>query len=213
MKRTLLLFIILVFYTSSAFSSARCTSPDPQTKAGIVLIDGGESVGSGVVVAHNQILTAAHVIKGMDTIYVQVNGALVPAHVLSEDSTKDLALLRADTGETVPLVLSHDKLERNDDVWAMGYPFGESLVSASGRYRGTWDNAIYTSASVNFGQSGGGLISCERGKPVLAGMVRAFGAVKKNGKLVRRDDISVAVRIETIKQFLVTSRQVASVFK
>lgn len=209
MKR-ILFFLTLVLYTGSAFSAASCASPDKRTRAGIVLIDGGESVGSGVVVAHNQVLTAAHVIKGMDRIWIQINGQLVRASVVAEDSSKDLALLRTDTGETTPLALSRIKLERNEDVWAVGYPFGESLVSASGRYRGTWDNAIYTSASVNFGQSGGGLIACERGKPVLAGMVRAFGAVKKNGKLVRRDDISVAVRIETIKQFLITSRQIAS---
>ncbi len=179
-----------------------CRGPDSQIKSGIVKVKGDSAAGSGVVIAPGLVLTAAHVIEGMDDIDVVVQREAHDAKVISSDRRIDLALLSVDTRNIKPLPLRHRPLSKQSTVWALGYAFGKHLQSGRGKYRTEANRLIYTSAPVNFGQSGGGLLSCENGHLVLTGIIRAFGAEKKNGKLVRRDDISVATRPDDTRQFI-----------
>ena len=210
-KRTLLgLLCVFIGITgiSSAIAGAQCSPPNQQLKRTIVLIDAGTSIGSGIVIAPNRILTAAHVVADADNVEITINNFRLTATVISRQFDTDLALIEAPNLPVRPVAFATHKRIKQEWVWAMGYPFGQELVSASGQYKGIWSHALYTSASVNFGQSGGGLIACENGHHVLAGVVRAFGANKINGKLVRRDDISIATGIDEIRKFL-ASNQVA----
>lgn len=208
--RRMVTTLVMLLCVSTAHAGSTCSAPNKAIKEMIVLIDGGNSVGSGVIVSRRRILTAAHVIENTDTPLISINGELLPARLISLDTNNDLALLEADLPPVTPIQFSAHKLVKHDSVWAMGYPLGQRLIAASGRYKGTWSNAIYTSASVNYGQSGGGLIGCENNQHVLVGMVRAFGAVRKNGKLVRRDDISIATGLDDIRRFVSSANKVAT---
>ncbi len=206
----LLPILLLAALASPATANAQCRTPDTQTKAGIVKIEGETTAGSGVVVAPGMVLTAAHVVEGMDTIEVVVRQRPRPAHLIARDTTIDLALLAVDTDGIAPLPLRRSALDTKTPVWAIGYAFGKRLKTGKGKFRTLANRLIYTSAPVNFGQSGGGLLSCENGRHVLTGIIRAFGAEKKGGKLVRRDDVSVATRTDDTRLFIDSSRMYVS---
>jgi hypothetical protein len=44
-------------------------------------------------------------------------------------------------------------------------------------------------------------------------MIKAFGAIMKNGKLERRDDFSVAARSQDIRRFVASNQQLAGARK
>ncbi len=202
--------LIVVALSSPVIATAQCSPPDRQTKAGIVKIEGETTAGSGVVVAPGLVLTAAHVVEGMDTIDVIVQQRPRPAHLIARDTTIDLALLAVDTDGIAPLPLRRSALDTKTPVWAIGYAFGKRLKTGKGKFRAVANRLIYTSAPVNFGQSGGGLLSCENGQHVLTGIIRAFGAEKKGGKLIRRNDVSVATRTDDTRLFIDSNRIYAS---
>lgn len=202
-----LLMTVLLFPATIA---AQCSAPDSRTKSGIVKIEGDASAGSGVVVAPGLVLTAAHVVAGMDRIDVVVQRRTRGAQLISRDTSIDLALLAVDTSGLEPLQWRRSALDETTPVWAVGYAFGKRLKTGKGKFRTVANRLIYTSAPVNFGQSGGGLLSCENGQHVLTGIIRAFGATKKNGKLVRRNDISVATRTDDSRLFVDSNRMYVS---
>lgn len=202
---TRLLWCLLALLVPVTAHAGGCRAPDHRIKSGIVKIKGDSIAGSGVVIAPGLVLTAAHVIEGVDDIDVVVQRRAREARVVSRDRRIDLALLAVDTRDIKPLPLRNRPLSEQSTVWALGYAFGKRLKSGRGRFRTEANRLIYTSAPVNFGQSGGGLLSCENGRLVLTGIIRAFGAEKKNGKLVRRDDISVATRPDDTRQFISTA--------
>jgi S1-C subfamily serine protease len=204
--------IAFLFTNTTIFAADElCGNPNQITRNSIVRVEGGNTVGSGVVIGKNHILTAAHVVKNLDEIFVSINGRHNEATMISMQPDLDLALLRVPTGDTAPLKLLKGSPELKDNVWAMGYALGNALVATMGQYKGTYDKKLYTSASVNYGQSGGGLVTCYKGQHVLAGMIKAFGAIMKNGKLERRDDFSVAARSQDIRRFVASNQQLAGV--
>lgn len=203
------LSVCISIITTTVFAEHHCSAPDQKIKQGIVLIEAGDSIGSGIVISPYQILTAAHVVNDTDHVIVKLgDNQLVPATVISRQKQFDLALIQTTRLPIEPIHFASEKRQKHEWVWAMGYPMGQAQISASGRYKGTWLNSVYTSASVNFGQSGGGLIACEKGEHVLAGMVRAFAATRVDGKLIRRNDLSVATDINKIRDFLASNQLV-----
>ncbi len=202
-----LLWLISAAILVSPASANDCRAPDSSINAGIVKIIGEGAVGSGVVVAPGMVLTAAHVIEGMDDVDVTVGRKRRDARVISRNPRIDLALLAVDTGSIKPLPLRHSPLDEKASVWAVGYAFGKRLKTGRGEFRAEANRLLYTSAPVNFGQSGGGLLSCENGRLVLTGIIRAFGAEKRHGKLVRRNDFSVATRTNDTRLFVKTNQR------
>ncbi len=211
--KSLALVALLFSSVPVAAIGSSCGQPNQTTRKSIVRVEGGNTVGSGVVIAPNRILTAAHVIKEMDTVFVKINGKSLEANVVSVEKQVDLALLLAPTDDIKPLQLLQGSPQIKDNVWAMGYALGNALVATAGKYKGSYDKKLYTSASVNYGQSGGGLVTCRKGKHVLAGIIKAFGAVMKNGKLERRDDFSVAARSQDIRRFVASNQQIAGILE
>ncbi|MFN3983935.1 MAG: Do family serine endopeptidase [Rhodocyclaceae bacterium] len=128
-------------------------------------------LGSGVIVSPDgYILTNNHVIDGADEIEVMLNdGRRVVATLIGRDPESDLAVLRADTRESLPTITfsSDDAPQVGDVVLAIGNPFGVGqtvtmgIVSALGRSRlgiNTFENYIQTDAAINPGNSGGALV-------------------------------------------------------
>ena len=87
-------------------------------------------------------------------------------------------------------------------MWAAGYPRAENLHTSTGNFVSKKAEAIHTSAGIDSGESGGGLLSCEHGQFVLAGMLRGFGAYRTEYGLVRLEDYSVSVAASDIKSTL-----------
>jgi S1-C subfamily serine protease len=131
-----------------------------------------QGTGSGVVVSPDAlILTNNHVIDAARQIAVSLSdGRKFSASVLGRDPDTDLAVLRGDTGETLPVArLANSKHVRPGQIAiAIGNPLGfqstvtagivsavgRSLRAQSGRLIG---DVIQTDAALNPGNSGGPL--------------------------------------------------------
>ncbi|MBN2645849.1 MAG: DegQ family serine endoprotease [Desulfuromonadaceae bacterium] len=130
-----------------------------------------KSLGSGFIISEDgYILTNGHVVDNADEITIQLSGGKTyPAAVKGVDQKLDLALLKIDTDEKLPVVKlgNSERLEIGEWVMAIGNPFGldqtvtVGIVSAKGRVigAGPYDNFIQTDASINPGNSGGPLFN------------------------------------------------------
>jgi S1-C subfamily serine protease len=130
--------------------------------------------GSGVVVSPDGlVLTNNHVVDGAAEIGLTLGeGRRVSARVLGRDPDTDLAVLRAETQETLEaLTLADSKLVRAGHIAiAIGNPLGfqstatAGIVSAVGRSLRAnngrlIDDVIQTDAALNPGNSGGALVN------------------------------------------------------
>jgi serine protease Do len=128
-----------------------------------------KSLGSGFIITHDgYILTNEHVVENPAKVTVTLkNGNNYTAKVVGRDAKTDVALLKIDAGDNLPIA----PLGNSDDVkvgqWvlAIGNPFGfdhsvtAGIISARGRYiPGNFDQYLQTDASINPGNSGGPLI-------------------------------------------------------
>ncbi|KIH76040.1 serine protease Do [Geoalkalibacter ferrihydriticus] len=130
-----------------------------------------QSLGSGFIIsADGYILTNDHVVNGADEIRVRLaDGRAFDAEIKGTDSKLDLALLKIETGENLPVAPLGDSDGLNIGEWVMaiGNPFGLNqtvtvgIVSAKGRVigAGPYDDFIQTDASINPGNSGGPLFN------------------------------------------------------
>jgi S1-C subfamily serine protease len=130
--------------------------------------------GSGVIVSPDGlILTNNHVVAASKEITVSMSdGRSFAARVLGSDPDTDLAVLRGDTGETLPAArLGNSKKVRAGQIAiAIGNPLGfqstvtAGIVSAVGRSLRAQNgrligDVIQTDAALNPGNSGGPLVS------------------------------------------------------
>ncbi|MDT8420498.1 MAG: DegQ family serine endoprotease [Desulfuromonadales bacterium] len=127
------------------------------------------SLGSGFIISPDgYILTNDHVVNGADEVTVRLaDGRSFAAKIRGSDEKLDLALLKIDTGEQLPVAKlgNSEKLQVGEWVMAIGNPFGleqtvtVGIVSAKGRVigAGPYDDFIQTDASINPGNSGGPL--------------------------------------------------------
>lgn len=212
MKR-IITAIALMMMASSVQADMTCDVPTDEAMSAVVRVVGKGVEGSGVVIDSNRVLTAAHVIEGMDEISIVHKGITRSAAIVSSFPEKDLALLVAETSDQQPIDLSRGWLAPSSTIWAVGFPLGGNQIASSGRIEAYAEGDVQTTASVNHGQSGGGLLGCENGQHVLAGMIRAFGALQEGDRLVRLDDYSVSVPSEDINQFVRSSKVSARIIE
>src|SRR3990170_2004250 len=132
-----------------------------------------QSLGSGFVInKEGYILTNNHVIENATEILVTLSGKdklEYTAKVIGRDSQLDVALIKIETDEELPVAAlgDSDTLEIGEWVVAIGNPFGlggtvtAGIVSQKGRVigAGPYDNFIQTDASINPGNSGGPLFN------------------------------------------------------
>lgn len=128
------------------------------------------SLGSGFIIEGGYILTNNHVIAGADEIKVKLaDNREFKAEIKGFDERLDLALLKIDATETLPMAKlgDSDAIQVGEWVMAIGNPFGlaetvtAGIVSAKGRVieSGPYDDFIQTDASINPGNSGGPLFN------------------------------------------------------
>ncbi|MGO9453575.1 MAG: DegQ family serine endoprotease [Candidatus Binataceae bacterium] len=129
-------------------------------------------LGSGVIISPDgYILTNNHVVGDADEIKVTLyDKREFTAKVIGKDQKTDLALIKIDTKEQLPIATlgDSDKTEIGDWVVAIGNPFDvgmtvtAGIVSAKGRpLGGNYDDFIQTDASINPGNSGGPLFNTD----------------------------------------------------
>jgi len=130
-----------------------------------------KSLGSGVIInQEGYIVTNNHVIEGAKEILVTLaNEKDYQAEVIGRDKKTDLALIKIDSKEDLPVAPlgDSDRLQVGEWVIAIGNPFGLAetvtvgIVSAKGRVigAGPYDDFIQTDASINPGNSGGPLFN------------------------------------------------------
>ncbi|MDK3073771.1 trypsin-like peptidase domain-containing protein [Sedimentitalea sp. JM2-8] len=130
-----------------------------------------QGVGSGFIISETgEIVTNHHVVQGADSVLVKfADGRSLPATVVGSDSMTDIALLKVESDETLPVVPFGDSatVRAGDEVVAVGNPFGlggtvtSGIVSATSRniHSGPYDDFIQTDAAINRGNSGGPLFN------------------------------------------------------
>jgi len=130
-----------------------------------------KSQGSGFIINRKgYIVTNYHVIEGTDRIVVTLfNDKKLTARLVGADPDTDLALLKVNASEELPVLFLGDSraLKVGEWVMAIGNPFGLShsvtvgIVSGTGRSMGlaTYEDFIQTDASINYGNSGGPLLN------------------------------------------------------
>jgi len=165
--------------------------------------------GSGFVLNKDGlILTNNHVIdKGQQVEVTLSDKHKYKATVVTVDKGHDLALLKIDAPNLVPVTLAETStgLMVGQRVYAIGNPFGLSgtmtrgIISAIRSVRGPDNNliedAIQTDASVNPGNSGGPLLN-SRGEVIgITTMIASNGADQSSG-------IGFAIPINTAKAVL-----------
>jgi serine protease Do len=128
-------------------------------------------LGTGFIISKDGfIVTNNHVVADADKIKVVLKDKReFDAKVVGRDPQTDLALIKIDAKEDLPVVPlgSSDKLQVGQWVVAIGSPFGlqqtvtAGIVSAKGRVIGSgpYDDFIQTDASINPGNSGGPLLN------------------------------------------------------
>ncbi len=181
-----------------------CDQPDGDSLAAVIRVatDAGAD-GSGVVVSHNLVLTAAHVLEDARYPMVYIDQTYRHANLLATDPTADLALLAVDTGELPPLPLSESHLDEAEPVWAVGFPLALGQATTRGQFQSNNNGRLFTSAPIKAGNSGGGLMRCWDGEYELAGMVRGYGAYWKGDQLISlEDELSISVPAHRIREFI-----------
>lgn len=200
MKHLIMVVVFVSLGTGSFATAQNCQWPSHQTLNSIVpIISGENSHASGVIVSDNIVLTAAHVLEDHSDTVAVVNERLYVASILFVDQETDLALLSVWTDRLTPIPLSKQDLSESQGVWAVGYPRAEDQQTSYGVFSFKQAEAIHTSAGIDSGASGGGLLSCEEGQFVLAGMLRGYGAYATDQGLIRLDDYSVSVAAPNIQ--------------
>jgi S1-C subfamily serine protease len=132
---------------------------------------GFTETGAGVIVsADGKVVTAAHVVKGTDTISIEVLGDdPVPARVLLFEQKADLALLQVaglSRDAMVARLADSDRLRTGQQIFVVGAPYGLHHSLSVGVISARWAlntvNAdfplaefLQTDAAINTGNSGG----------------------------------------------------------
>ncbi len=156
-------------YGNSPYSMPRMTPPQMKPHGPNKFRQRGE--GSGFIIHEKgYILTNAHVIENSDSVQIALStGGLFKGKLIGMDRVADLALIKIDSPDLLPVIPlgSSNELKPGDWVMAIGSPFGLDLtvtvgiVSAKGRSLGAtpYDDFIQTDTPINPGNSGGPLIN------------------------------------------------------
>jgi serine protease Do len=167
--------------------------------------------GSGFLISESgRVMTAAHVVNGMDEITVEgVAGEVVRAKIISSDAAADISLLqleRVTAAMRVARIGDSDAVRVGQQVLVVGAPYGLSHSMSVGWISARWPaNTLFhdmplaeffqTTATINSGNSGGPMFN-------MAGEV--IGIVSQNiSKSGGSEGLGFVVTIKTAQKLLV----------
>jgi serine protease Do len=165
----------------------------------VVGLGRGWGRGSGVVAAPGQVLTVAHVLRGEEVAVTFGDGRTAEGRVAGSDPDLDVAVIAADTGDTVPVTWDPaDTPAAGAPVLALANPGGRGLrttfglVSATGRgFRGPRGRRVAGSiehtAPLPRGSSGGPLVDPD-------GNLLGLNAVRRDGGFILALPADAALR-------------------
>lgn len=171
--------------------------------SGTVIGDIHHHVGNKDGVFHSAILTNEHVIRGASRVYVHWKGRKIEGRVIAIDAELDLALVQV--SERLPKVeLLDGPIWDGENTWVVGYPFGLSASITHGFIspKAPKQELRQESASIWFGNSGGGVFVLRDGRYVLAGVADAIYARPMMGGILFANTVGFFVPIESVKKFL-----------
>ncbi len=194
------------------FFGPRRRDPDVQPEDEEFRSDSG---GSGFVISGDGlVVTNNHVIRGADQVRVRLGDDLFDAEVIGTDPATDIALLKIEADRQLEYLQLGDstQLRVGDWVMAIGNPQGLTnsvtvgVVSAKGRRinisqeTSSFEDFIQTDAAINFGNSGGPLVS-------LSGEVVGINTAINWGS----ENIGFAVPVNILQQVLPQLRDTGKV--
>ena len=168
------------------------------------------AAGSGFILTQDgYILTNYHVVESSNTITVTTyDGTSYNAKLVGYDESNDIAVLKVDATDLVPVVLGDsDTLNVGDSVVAIGNPLGEltfslttGSVSALDRpvtfSTGTTMNLIQTDCAINSGNSGGALFNMYG---EVIGITNAKYSSSSSSSEASIDNIGFAIPIDQVR--------------
>lgn len=201
-------FIVAALSVALAACSFLPKADDPATmRAATVHIQIGDSgTCSGVVIAPETVLTAAHCVEGgKDVLHVGDK----PVGAVRADPGKDIAVLRV-AGVACPCVpVASQSPLRDTPVTIVGYPMNLAQILTEGRFMGRITDPdapdeikprMVATAPVAFGNSGGPVFAYQDGKLRVVGIVSALrGSGPYTGPIWH---LALLVSVETIREFL-----------
>jgi len=177
--------------------------------------------GSGVLIsAGGRVMTASHVVNGMDEITVEgVASEVVRAQIVSSDAAADVAMLqleRVTAAMRVATIGDSDAVRVGQQVVVVGAPYGLSHSMSAGWISARWPpNTIFrdmplaeffqTTATINTGNSGGPMFN-------MAGEVIAIVSqnISKSGG---SEGLGFVVTIKAAQKLLIERKRFWSAFQ
>ena len=167
--------------------------------------------GSGFIISSDgYILTNFHVIESSNSVTVTTyDGTEYDAEIIGYDQSMDIAVLKIDAKELVPVVLGRSEtLNVGDDVIAIGNPLGDltfsltrGVVSALDRQVTLSGNVtmelIQTDCAINSGNSGGALFNMYG---EVVGITNAKYSSSSSGASI--DNIGFAIPVDDIRDIV-----------
>jgi tetratricopeptide (TPR) repeat protein len=149
-------------------------------KVQVGLANGGYGLGSGVVIAKDQVVTNCHVVANAVSVTINSNGENYGASTLKPDWHHDLCILKVE-GLNLPIanIGSSQNLKYEQPVYSVGFAgFSPRPKATSGFVKGLYpmDDSVVVRASNTFqlGDSGGGVFD-ESGNLVAIITVKSPG--------------------------------------
>jgi serine protease Do len=170
--------------------------------------------GSGVLISSDgKVMTAAHVVHGVDEITVEIlGGETVKARVVASEPAADLSLIQLEhvpKGAVVAKLANSNAVQVGDQVVVVGAPYGLSHALSVGWISARWaPNTVYramplaeffqTDAVINTGNSGG---------PMFGMSGEVIGIVSHNiSKSGGSEGLGFVVTANTARQLLLEKR-------
>ena len=196
--RALLALAAVSVLSVAAPAWAAVDSPVAGAMEAVVQLETPVSTGTGWLVAPGQVVTAAHVVKGMTAVTLVAGARSTSAQVTGVAPDTDLAVVDVDPDwlDVPPLSLRGEQVEPGADVYAIGHALGDPTASVTrgivGSVRDEFGvTTIQTDAAINPGVSGG---------PLLDDAGRVVGVIVS--KTLGGDGIGQAVEAAEVRDFI-----------
>lgn len=126
-----------------------------------VMINSGKEIGSGSIIANNQVLTCDHVIRNEQPINVRLadKQTTYPATVIKRDRANDLAIIQVHSDRALSAIKFAEEATEGETIFALGSPYGSQGAISQGIVTGYRQGDVVFKATgeerINPGNSGG----------------------------------------------------------